>query len=428
MISFKFTAKVLSLSFIAVLVAFNYSFAGKASDLKYYDVKEKKLPILGKGFTETGSDYSRLPISIKGKVRNAVWDLGQNSAGIAVRFYSNSKTIGVKWELLNSFNMYHMTAAGVRGLDLYTLYNGKWLFAGTAQPFKIEGSDKICRAVARADIQPLVDSKGNIIGDGGREYLMYLPLYDGALKVEIGIDSSAYLAAPMNNILVPCGEPYVFYGTSVTQGGCASRPGMAYTNIIERDCNNETINLGFSGNGRMDRILADEISKVKAKAYFIDCLANCTYQIVKDSTEYFIKKIAGANPDTPVYMISNYAYPYQFLDSQFRRDLSAENSLWYSFYLKFRKEGYKNLRFINVSGDKIYPDEAIVKGGAPSDSGLCGADSGHNGNNRIVSEFLGGNIEKSPLGPDNEGTVDGVHMTDLGFLRFARELEKHIKK
>src|SRR5574344_1662783 len=191
--------------FVFSLVASQNVIAQKSSELKYYDVVENKLPVIGRGFEESGNYFSRLPADIKGVVRKEVWDLGQNSSGIAVRFYSNSPVIGVKWEVLNNFNMFHMTGAGIRGLDLYTL----------------EGGDKICRAIARSKIEPLRDADGNQIGDGGREYLLYLPLYDGALKVEVGVDSTSSIGVPKNLDLVPQvgDKPIVFYGISVTQGG-----------------------------------------------------------------------------------------------------------------------------------------------------------------------------------------------------------------
>lgn len=411
----KITISLLNvcLALTAFLFFENIAFAQKSADLRYYDVKELELPILGKGFDECGAYYSRLPLDIHGVVRDAVWNLGQNTSGLAVRFNSDSKSIGVKWKLLNSFNMYHMAATGIRGLDLYTLEEGKWLFVGTAQPYKIEGSNNVCRAMMRSKIELPVNKNGDI---EGREYLMYLPLYDGVVDLEIGVDSLAKIELPKNLDLVPqkylrkenknyekysnaigkaSDKPIVFYGTSVTQGGCASRPGMSYTSIVERNIHNETINLGFSGNGRMDKIMADKISLIDAKAFFIDCLANCTYDIIRDSAEYFIRTIAGNNPKVPVYLVSNYAYPYQYIDAKFRNDLSAENLLWYSIYKKLRKSGYKNLYFINVSGAKIRS-----------------------------KKNLGGKIETSSIGPDHEGTVDGVHMTDLGFIRFARIIEK----
>ena len=367
---------------VAVLASANV-FAQKASELKYYDVRELGLPVLGKGFddcvrqNDTISDgyFTRLPADLQGVVRKAVWDLGQNSAGLAIRFRTNSKCIGAEWRPLNNFGMSHMTPTGVRGLDLYALVDGEWLFVGAGQPNGKKSRNVFIRKM-----------NGEM-----REYIMYLPLYDGVINLSIGIDSTAVIEKPHVADLVPSEKnlPIVFYGTSVTQGGCATRPGMAYPSIIERKLHRETVNLGFSGNGRMDKCLGDKIARIPASMYVIDCIANCTSQIVKDSTEHFIRAIVEANPDVPVLMVSNYCYPYQYLDAQFQIDTPEENAIWKEFAQKFRKEGYKNVRYIDA--------------------------------------YAKGNMKKSPIGPDHEGTVDGVHMTDLGFLRFADFLIKYIK-
>lgn len=372
------------------LLLVSFEAAGqKASELEYYDVRELGLPVIGKGFTDcirqndTVSDgyYTRLPASVQNSIRKAVWDLGQNSSGIAVRFRSDSKCIGAKWKLLNNFSMAHMAATGIRGLDLYALgEDNEWHFAGTAQPNGKESRNVFIRKM-----------------DGRmREYLMYLPLYDGVISLEIGIDSTASLLMPENPDLLPLSAEnpaegaILIYGTSVTQGGCATRPGMSFTSILERWLHRQTINLGFSGNGRMDKIMADEIAKVPASVYVIDCLANCDYDIVCDSTEYFIRTIAEANPQTPILMLSNYCYPYHWLDAQFREDAAKENALWKEFCDKLRKEGYKNIKYIDLYSE-------------------C-------------------NMKKSAIGPDHEGTVDGVHMTDLGFLRYAETLLPYLEK
>lgn len=372
------------------LLLVSFETAGqKASELEYYDVRELGLPVIGKGFTDcirqndTVSDgyYTRLPASVQNSIRKAVWDLGQNSSGIAVRFRSDSKCIGAKWKLLNNFSMAHMAATGIRGLDLYALgEDNEWHFAGTAQPNGKESRNVFIRKM-----------------DGRmREYLMYLPLYDGVISLEIGIDSTASLLMPENPDLLPLSAEnpaegaILIYGTSVTQGGCATRPGMSFTSILERWLHRQTINLGFSGNGRMDKIMADEIAKVPASVYVIDCLANCDYDIVRDSTEYFIRTIAEANPQTPILMLSNYCYPYHWLDAQFREDAAKENALWKEFCDKLRKEGYKNIKYIDLYSE-------------------C-------------------NMKRSAIGPDHEGTVDGVHMTDLGFLRYAETLLPYLEK
>ena len=364
------------------------SWALKSSDLKYYDPRDLNLPVIGRGFADcvrpndTISDgfYTRLPTDMQ-NVREALWDLGQNSAGIAIRFRTNSRAIGAQWEPLNNFGMSHMTPTGVKGLDLYALIDGQWQFAGIAQP---NGKKSRNMIVKKMDGQT-------------REYLLYLPLYDGIKSLKIGVDSTATIEMPQVNDLLPVNPataakedlPIVFYGTSITQGGCATRPGMAFPAIIERKLHKETINLGFSGNGRMDKIMADKIASIPASAYVIDCIENCTYQIVKDSTEYFIRTIAEANPDTPIFMVSAYYLPAMYLDTQWKADAMKENELWREFCEKLRKEGYKNIKYIDV--------------------------------------FTHGNMKKNPLGPDFEGCVDGIHFTDMGFARMAEFLLKYLK-
>lgn len=364
------------------------SWALKSSELKYYDPRDLGLPVIGRGFADcvrpndTICDgfYTRLPADMR-NVREALWDLGQNSAGIAIRFRTNSRAIGAQWEPLNNFGMSHMTPTGIKGLDLYTLVDGEWQFAGVAQPNGKKSRNMIVKKMDGAT----------------REYLLYLPLYDGVKSLKIGVDSGAVIELPQVNDLLPSDPattakknlPIVFYGTSITQGGCATRPGMAFPAIIERKLHKETINLGFSGNGRMDKIMADKIASIPASAYVIDCVANCTYNIIKDSTDYFIRTIAEANPDTPIYMVSNYFLPYMYLDAHSRADAMKENELWRELCEKFRKEGYKNVRYIDV--------------------------------------FAGANVKKSPIGPDFEACVDGIHFTDLGFLRFAEFMIKYLK-
>jgi hypothetical protein len=347
---------------ISALLTPSILFAQKASELRYIDAQE--LMLINKGFNDTELYYSRLPMDMKGNIRKAVWDLGLNSAGLAIRFSSDSKCIGAKWTLLNNFSMSHMPGTGIRGMDLYTLEDGQWRFIGTAQPNGKESSNVFVRRM-----------------DGSRrEYMVYLPLYDGVTKVEIGIDSTAIISLPKDKSLTKnAKKPIVFYGTSITQGGCASRPGMTYAAIIGRKLQQETINLGFSGNARMDMLMAEAIEKIDAQSYFIDCIPNCTIQILKDSAYNFIKYLAGKRSDTPVYMVENVIFPPSIVDVKTAADLKQENEYWAELYKKLRKEGYKNIRYISSKG---------------------------------------------LIGDDGEATVDGCHFTDLGFMRMAKGLMK----
>lgn len=352
---------------IAVTALFCDTYAQEKSE-EYKYVNAENLMILNKGFDNTELTFSRLPEDMKSVTRKEVWDLGLNSAGIAVRFSSNAKKIKARWTLLNNFRMNHMATTGICGLDLYMLNGkGEWQFVGNARPGKKESES--------------VFGSGRLSGEW-HEYMVYLPLYDGVTSLEIGIDAESEITSPKSKVMVKGGKPVLFYGTSITQGGCASRPGMVYTSILSRKWQKEVINLGFSGNARMDRSMAETIKRVDAEKYVLDCLPNCTAQILRDSAEVFIRILADAHPDTPVYMVENTTYAYELTDSKTRKDSEEKNAYWRQLYKQLRKEGYKNLRYI--------PRDRLT-------------------------------------GKDGEDTVDGTHRTDLGFQRMAEAFMKYIK-
>lgn len=398
-------------------------FAQKIDELQFFDVKqlikEGKAVLIGQAEHSDQTYYYRLPIKLQNVVRKEVWDLGKNSAGIAIRFSTDAQCIGAKWELTNNFGMAHMAATGVKGMDLYVLDTKRNIgvskeeikesqnkgTASTAQKFK-DAFESLSNDIKNAKNKavkylegkewkyagtafPNGKNSANIfvrkMAEGKREYMIYLPLYDGVESLEIGINKEAKIYSPSDDLVPKYRRvngskedlPIVFYGTSVTQGGCATRPGMAYPSIIERATGVETINLGFSGNGRMDANMADFIATIPARAYVIDCLANCTYEQTRDSSEYFITKIAKAHPEADIYMINNYCYPQQFILPQNNSDMEKENALWESIYKKLKKSGYKNLKYIDVSKWWII---------------------------------------------DNEDTVDGTHLTDMGFKHLAEAI------
>ncbi len=180
------------------------------AQLVYHDASN--FPLLGRATESAGARYERFPDSSK-------------------------------WVALFNTHMNHMTDTGAKGLDLYCLQkNGDWHFVNSARP-----KGKINQATIIKNMHP-----------EEREYMLYLPLYDGLISLSIGVDSLATISQPLMDYPIRK-NPVVFYGTSILQGGCASRPGMAHTNIISRRLNRECINLGFSGNAFLDLETLKEI-------------------------------------------------------------------------------------------------------------------------------------------------------------------------
>ena len=321
------------------------------------------------------SPYDRLPISYKDKVRKPVWDLSKSSAGITVRFHSNSTTISLKWTVLNNLDMSHMASTGIKGIDLYTKYDNKWRYVTTAGA--LVGLKTYQNKSIPADSENEYELIKNMTPEF-REYKLFLPLYDGVTKLEVGIDSTASIEKASPSAV----KPIVFYGTSITQGGCASRPGMAHTNIISRKLDVDCINYGFSGNGRMETPIVELISEIDARFYVIECLQNMDSQQISERVRPLVDMIRTKHPLTPIVLVENMMYTTAFLDQTIETRLIQENAALKNEYDKILKSGLQNIFYIKDNQDLLL---------------------------------------------DNEGTVDGIHLTDLGFLRYSDYLLENFK-
>lgn len=337
---------------------------GASAQIVYHDASS--LPLLGKATDATQERYVRLPDSLQNKVRKELTDLGQNSAGMALRFRTNSTCIKARWSVRNNFGMAHMTAVGVKGLDLYGWVEGEWRFAGSAFP---KGKQSESTLVKNMTPEP-------------REFMLYLPLYDGATQIEIGIDSLSTLELPQMD-LPRRGRPLVFYGTSILQGGCANRPGMAHTNILSRKLQRECINLGFSGNARLDMEIAQVMAATDASLYVLDFLPNVTLEQMREKVGAFYSLLRDTHPDVPILFVENPPFPHAAFNQEVAREIAEENA-WLRNYVKQLRQ----------AGDKR------------------------------VSLFT----SEEMIGPDGEATVDGCHFTDLGFARYAEQLLPVLKK
>lgn len=326
------------------------------AQVKYYSADF--FPLIGKISDDTETRYERLPASLKEVCREPVWRLGKNTAGLAIRFRTNSTSITAKWELLRNARMNHMTDVGIKGLDLYVWVDNEWTFINSAKPQGITNEVSIIKNMKSQN----------------REFMLYLPLYDGVTSLSIGVDSISTVQQPA--IGYPdISHPIVVYGTSITQGGCASRPGMAYTNILSRRLNKEVINLGFSGNGRLDYDIAELMAMKKEAALFIlDFVPNNTPDQILKRTIPFIKIIREKNPVTPILLIENANHPKVRFDLNFHRLWQSKNKNLRTVFKQLKQSGVKNLYLLE------------------------GADL---------------------IGNEGEATVDGTHFTDVGFLRIS---------
>lgn len=316
----------------------------QAQQLTYYDAS--RFPLLGKATQDTGARYERLPDSLKNISRPPLWNLSRNSAGMALRFRSNSTRIAAKWETLSNNHMNHMTDIGVRGLDLYCWENnGSWRFVNSARP-----TGKKNQATIIANMQPKE-----------REYMLYLSLYEGLVSLSIGIDSLAIIDQPLIDYPIRK-KPVVFYGTSILQGGCASRPGMAHTNIISRRLNRECINWGFSGNAFLDLEVAKVIAEVDASVFVLDFVPNASVEQMKERMKTYYHIIRNKHPDTPIIFIEDPIFTHTLYDERIAKEVQRKNDTLKEIFNRIKKGNEKNIIFISSKNMLGEDGEATVDG------------------------------------------------------------------
>ncbi len=327
-----------------------------------------QIGVEGKGWRDTERYFDRLPARAKDKVRPEVWNLSRHSAGMSVRFRTDAALVQTRYALLSPrLDMNHMPATGVSGLDLYAQdEQGRETWLAVTQPT----DQKVDVTIAR-EIDQL--SSGGL-----RTFCLYLPLYNGVDSLEIGIPSSAKFEALAPRV----DKPIVFYGTSIMHGACASRPGMSITGIVGRRLNRSTINLGFSGNGRMESEVGQFLAELDASVFVIDCLPNMNGPQVAQRAEPLVKQLKAAQPSTPVLLVEDRSFTNARFNRSRRDHHSASRAALQTAYKQLVASGIKDIFY------------------------LAGEDL---------------------LGHDGEAATDGSHPNDLGMMRYADAYERVLK-
>ncbi len=321
--------------------------------MTWYDARG--LNVEGKGWTDTETFYDRLPARAKEIVRPPVWSLSQDSAGLAVHFRTDADRVTVRWSVRSeSLDMPHMPATGVSGVDLYRWRDeGGWAFVGNGRPHAVSNEAGFDTA-------------------GGGRFLLYLPLYNGTAKLEIGVPSDRTVESAQRTGADT--RPVVFYGTSITQGGCASRPGMAAVAVAGRLLDVPTINLGFSGNGQMEPEVVELLCELDPRLYVLDALWNMGPGMVSDLLEPSVRALRAAHPETPIVVVE---------DCRVWNTVPTEmGTIAREIVERLTAEGVPGLTFVSAEG---------------------------------------------MLGADGEGTVDGVHPNDLGMARQGAALAEALR-
>lgn len=351
--------------FLLSVFVFQYqlSRAQTNSNITWWNPSQNEFHVVeGQGWTENlESDYDRLPKKAEGTVRKSVWNLSKQSAGLSIRFRSNSPNIHVRYKVTGGKAMSHMPATGVSGVDLYAKNSdGEWMWCRGNYAF----GDTV-----RYDFKNINPSEA--YHNLGREHQLFLPLYNAVEWLEIGVlENTLFQAIPLRQE-----KPIVVYGTSIAQGACASRPGMAWTSILERKLDHPIINLGFSGNGRLEEEMIDLISEIDAKLYILDCLPNLSPNEERTLEEVRRRIISSVNglregrPSVPILLVEHAGYSDGATNLSRRQIFTKLNKVLRETYAYLKVKGEENIYLFSKNEIKLGSDD-FVDGTHPSDLGM----------------------------------------------------------
>ncbi len=316
-------------------------------DVVWFDAKESPIQVHGLAVCAKGDRFRRMPQDIADRTNDGVAYLNTNTAGGRIRFRTNSPYIAIKAVMPDNGTMAHITMTGQSGFDLYRSDAGNYAYAGSFIPGgRNHGYES----------QKPTDGKWHT-------YTINMPLYDPVEEVYIGLAASAELDAPEAYTYE---KPVLYYGSSITQGGCASRPGNAYQAMISRKLDGDFVNLGFSGSGRGEQVVCDYMASLDPLVFVSDYDHNAPSVEHLEATHYnMYETFRKAHPLTPYVMVSKPDFNPGTQDEARRAVILAS-------YEKAVANGDKHVYFVDGARlfDGEFRDSCTVDGCHPNDLGF----------------------------------------------------------
>ncbi|MDQ0967396.1 lysophospholipase L1-like esterase [Flavobacterium sp. W4I14] len=359
---------------IICLVYCELCYAQSDNNLKWFNPQTNTYSTLkGKAWRniDSANYYNRLPFTAEKEVRKEVWNLAKQTAGEYLDFNTTAQKIVIKYQISGAKSLDNMPTLGASGVDLYAQdLQNKWHWIKAAYSYK----DTVTYSYVNFD--PTVKIK---------KFRLYLPLYNTPKWLKIGVASNADFKVEEANEKTPL----IFYGTSIMQGASASRPGMAWLNILGRKLDQPLINLGFSGNGRLEAPLIDLMNQISAMAFVLDCQPNLTDKKVYPAEEIgrritsSVQSLKAKHPKIPILLVEHSSgLPQVNLDKALTERYIWTSQVLNNTYQKLKKSGVKDLYILTAK----------------------------------------------EIGFNDNSTIDGTHPNDLGMMQYADAYEKIIRK
>jgi len=306
------------------------------------------MPLFGMPFSSEG--VNRLPECLRDRVSGNLWECAASQSGARLCFMSDTTLFGLSGTFPDALGTHNMHVRGRAGLDVYIDGGYAGAFFPTA-PGHAESViiERLPRAL--------------------RRYTVYLPIYGRVDSLRVLLDDDAALLPPP-----PFARalPAVFYGTSITQGGCASHPALSYPAWLCRDLNLDFVNLGFSGLGRGERVVAEQVAGIPASCYVLDFVQNNpTIEEFEEAYYRFYHILRDKNPDTPVVMTAAIPYAGEGLSQEFIVKQTARRRIAHDAYERGLAGGDKNLHMMDwYQALDFGRGDAQVDGAHPNDYGF----------------------------------------------------------
>ncbi|MBQ2734222.1 MAG: SGNH/GDSL hydrolase family protein [Clostridia bacterium] len=335
-------------------------------DIVFYDIRRAPFAVYGLYNYRTEPDFKRMPDEVAQTVSKGVAGLAYHTAGGRVRFSSDSAYVAIRAEMPKIGRMPHFALTGSSAFDLYV--------------------DDPETGITRfyKEFRPAFDFTGgyeSIVRFGEkklRHFTVHFPSYSRVRNLRIGLQQDATVGEGMK---YRNDKPVVYYGSSITQGGCASRPGNSYQNVIAQRLGLDYINLGFSGSGKGEPEIAEYMASLDMMAFICDYDANApTVEHLRGTHLPLYQKIRAKHPDIPYIMISRVHVDRNYADTLERRDVIIDT------YRYAREQGDRNVYFID--GESVfrgkYANMCTVDGVHPNDLGFA-----------LMADAIGATLERA---------------------------------
>jgi len=314
---------------------------------------DSRIHVHGLGwYAETRPFLWRFPQRFHSVLPEGLFEAGKQTAGVRLRFRTDSGHLSLRASFPSEPyphpNMTRYTAQGIA-----TYVDGQcWSSVIPSEGGKGEVEVVLFHQAPRRE----------------KEVCLYLPLYGSIDIHELILDADASLAPPR-----PYAHPLpvVFYGTSITQGGCASRPGLSYQAMLSRQLNIDYINMGFSGRGKCESQVALILAELRTSCFVLDVGQNNTPEELEQRIGPFIDILREAQPKTPLLITIPIFYNAELWSSEYAQESEKKREIIRNAVLQRKQAG--DTRIFLLEKDHYLGEwftDGSVDGGHPNDLGF----------------------------------------------------------